>query len=308
MGAMNRGLGRGLDALLGGYNEDVEAPEVMLLSIESIKANPNQPRKHFDEEALKELADSIKSSGLLQPVLVRPMHESDDDTYELVAGERRLRASKMAGLEEVPAIVRHMEDDESLAVALIENLQREDLNVIEEAQGMAHLQQQFGMSQEMLAEKVGKSRSAVANILRLLHLPAEIQEDMRSGRISGGHGRALLAIENDQARLRLRQKIVNERLSVREVEAAAQYFKQSGMLPGEAAQKSTRGKRPKVKPGPLAKLQEELNKSLDYGVSLSGDVGKGKITFAYNDAQQLKSILAAMGLETDVDALLQKGE
>jgi ParB family chromosome partitioning protein len=302
---MTRGLGRGLDALLGSYSEDVEAPEVMLLPVQIIRANPNQPRKDFDEEALKELSDSIRSSGLLQPILVRPVKEAEDREYEIVAGERRLRAGKLAGLEEVPCIVREIGDDESLAIALIENLQREDLNVVEEARGLAHLQKQFGMSQEELADKVGKSRSAVTNILRLLQLPDEILEDMRVGKLTAGHGRALLAVEDDKARLRLRKKILNGPLSVREAEAAAAYFKRTGALPGESAGKKPRSKGARRSEA-LAKIQDALNRTLTYDISLTGDVSKGKITFSYSDEQQLMRLMAAFGVEEDVKPLLKE--
>lgn len=308
MGAMTRGLGRGLDALLGSYSDDVEAPEIMLLPTAAIRSNPNQPRKEFDEEALKELAASIRASGLLQPVLVRPVRDSDEYDYELVAGERRLRASKLAGLEDIPTIVRDISDEESMAVALVENLQREDLNAMEEAQGLHQLQKQFGLSQEELAEKIGKSRPAVANTLRLLNLPSEVQDDIRSGRLAAGHGRALLAVDDNDARLRLRQRILDNDLSVREVEAAVSYFKRVGALPGESAPKQARGRKSKRLTAPMSRLEEELNRSLDFNIRLSGNSGKGKITFSYADKAQFLNLLAAFGMREDAQALLESEE
>jgi ParB family chromosome partitioning protein len=305
---MTRGLGRGLDALLGSYSEDVGAPEVMLLPTAVIRSNPNQPRKEFDEEALNELAASIRASGLLQPVLVRPARDSDEHEYELVAGERRLRASKLAELDEIPAIVRDISDEESMAVALVENLQREDLNAMEEAQGLHQLQRQFGLSQEELAEKIGKSRPAVANTLRLLNLPQEIQGDIRSGQLAAGHGRALLAIDDNDARLRLRQRILNEDMSVREVEAAVSYFKRVGALPGESAPKQARGKKAKRLPASMTRLEDELNRSLDFKIRLSGNSGKGKITFSYADKDQLLNLLAVFGMREDAQTLLESEE
>ena len=185
----NRGLGRGLDALLGGVREDEkktsDSAEVRMISVENITPNPHQPRREFSEEALIELAASIKARGVLQPILIRPLGAGK---YELVAGERRLRASKLSGLTEIPTLVREMSDQESLAIALIENLQREDLNAVEEAFGYQRLQQEFGLSQEELARQVGKSRSAVANCLRLLNLPDAVQKDIQQNTITAGHG------------------------------------------------------------------------------------------------------------------------
>lgn len=306
MGAMTRGLGRGLDALLGSYSEDISAPEVMLLPISIIKANPNQPRKRFNDESLSELADSIRVSGLLQPIMVRPVRDSEEREYELVAGERRLRAGKLAGLEEVPAIVRELSDDESLVFALIENLQREDLNAIEEAQGLASLRDQLGLSQEELADKVGKSRPAVANSLRLLQLPEIIQEDLQSGALTAGHGRALLAVDDDKAMLRLREGIISNGLSVREAEAAAAYFKRTGALPGETRKKSTRGRGAQAADPVLSRLEIELNQSLEFKISVKGDIAKGKIIFGYSDKEQLLALMAAFGKENEARSILEE--
>ena len=228
-----RGLGRGLDALLQGFGEDLEAPEIVLVPVEKIRPNPKQPRRDFDEAALHELSESIRASGVLQPILVRPVEE-DDYLYELVAGERRWRASNLAELEEIPAIIKTLGDEESLAIALVENLQREDLNPIEEALGLKLLQQEYGLTQDQLAEKVGKSRPAIANMLRLTFLPETIQMDIRSGAMSAGHGRSLLVLSDaEEEQQEMRRRILERSLSVREAEAIAAYWKRNGVLPGE---------------------------------------------------------------------------
>ena len=193
MATSTRGLGRGLDALLGGLNPDTGATpgEVKNIPLAAISPNPHQPRKEFDPVALDDLASSIKSQGVLQPILVRPL-EAQPGTFELVAGERRLRASKLAGLNEIPALVRALDDRESLAIALIENLQREDLNAMEEAEGYRQLLDQFFVTQEDLARQIGKSRPALANALRLLQLPDEVQEDVRRGKLSAGDRKSVV--------------------------------------------------------------------------------------------------------------------
>ena len=229
----NRGLGRGLDALLGGVKEDEkissESAEVRMIPVGNITPNPHQPRREFSEEGLNDLAASIKTRGVLQPVLVRSLGSG---RYELVAGERRLRASKQAGLVEIPTLIREMTDQESLAIALIENLQREDLNAVEEALGYQRLQQEFGLSQEELARQVGKSRSAVANSLRLLNLPDSVQQDIQQNAISAGHGRAIMAVSDEEMQDALHHRIVDNGLTVRQAEAQAAFCKQNGRLPG----------------------------------------------------------------------------
>lgn len=214
--AKKGGLGRGLDALFED-NSDLSS-SVSELRISQIEPNRAQPRRHFDEQALAELAESISQHGVVQPLLVRPL---PGGVYQIVAGERRWRASRLAGLESVPAIVRELDDEQTAEIALIENLQREDLNAIEEAEGYRVLTEKYGLTQEQAARRVGKSRPAVANALRLLTLPAEITDRIRSGEISAGHGRALLAITDDA----LREKAVAMILagaSVRDIERLAQ--------------------------------------------------------------------------------------
>jgi len=213
-----RGLGRGLDALIPTRWGEEAAPHgeaVTPLPIHAIRPNPFQPRQQFREDELEALAASIKAHGVLQPILVRPK----DGGYELVAGERRLRAAQLAGLTEIPAIVRPCSDEELLALALIENLQREDLNPLEEAQAYQTLIEQFGLTQEAIAKQVGKSRAAVANTLRLLQLPEPIKQALREGVITEGHARALLSAPDEGVMVEAFQKVVKFHLSVRQTEA-----------------------------------------------------------------------------------------
>ncbi len=215
-----RGLGRGLEALIPtGLGETTATSEkVTNLPIHSIHPNPFQPRQKFQDEELQALANSIKMHGLLQPILVRPK----EDGYELVAGERRWRAAQLAGLTEIPAIVRTCSDDELLALALIENLQREDLNPLEEAQAYKVLVERFGLTQEVIAEKVGKSRAAIANTLRLLGLPEPIKQALRDGTITEGHARALLSANDEGVMMEAFQQILKLNLSVRQTEVLVQ--------------------------------------------------------------------------------------
>lgn len=207
------GLGKGLDALF--VDNDTKDSGNMSLRISEIEPNAEQPRKAFDEEALMELADSIRIHGVIQPLLVRPL---DNGRYQLVAGERRWRASRMAGLLEVPVVIRDLSDHEAMEIALIENLQRQDLNVIEEALGYRQLMEKYGMTQENVAERVGKSRPAIANTLRLLNLPQPVLEMVEAGEVSAGHARALLKLEDEDEILDLAKKIQKGRYSVRDVE------------------------------------------------------------------------------------------
>ena len=208
------GLGKGLSAIFV-ENETENKNEVVSLKISQIEPNRKQPRKVFDEEALAQLAESISVHGVLQPILVRPMLHGG---YQIVAGERRYRASRIAGLTEIPAIIREMTDGEVMQVALIENLQREDLSPLEEAAGYKTLMDSFGYSQEDVAKTVGKSRSAVANTLRLLSLPDEVKPMLDDGRLSSGHARALLSLGDEEKMLETAERIIKEDLSVRAVE------------------------------------------------------------------------------------------
>lgn len=212
---MKRGLGKGLDALFADNAADgASAPVSLRLS--EIEPNTGQPRKEFDPEALSQLADSIRRHGILQPLVVRPIPGTG--TYQLVAGERRWRAARMAGLSEAPVIIREMDDTAVMEVALIENLQREDLNAIEEAEGFLVLMETYGLTQDEVAAQVGKSRPAVANTLRLLGLPEDIRAMVREGRLSQGHARTLLAVEREEDMRQLAELAITKGLSVRELE------------------------------------------------------------------------------------------
>ena len=216
MAAKKGGLGRGLDALFADNSiEEIASTSAVKLKIMDIEPNRDQPRKIFDEDALAELADSIAKHGVIQPLLVRPM---PDGSYQLVAGERRWRASRMAGLIEVPVVIKELSDDEAMALALIENLQREDLNAIEEAQGIKALMDTLSLAQDEAAERVGKSRPAVANALRLLKLPDSVIALVSDGKLSPGHARALLGFKDEQDIIETADLIIEKGLTVRNVE------------------------------------------------------------------------------------------
>jgi len=210
------GLGKGLDALF--IDNNTEDGSVTSLKISEIEPNKNQPRSAFDEEPLRELADSIRVHGIIQPLVVRPLEHGG---YQIVAGERRWRAARMAGLSEIPVVIRQLADSQTLEIALIENLQREDLNVIELALGYQALTEQYGMTQEQIAEKLGKSRPVIANTIRLLSLPEPIQKHVQTGKISRGHAKALLSLEDDDLIVKVAQQVIADNILVRDIEKMA---------------------------------------------------------------------------------------
>lgn len=222
------GLGRGLDSLFADNSVDEINPSVNKLRIMEIEPNHDQPRKDFDEKALSELAESIEQHGVLQPLVVRPLANG---AYQLVAGERRWRAARIAGLTEVPVVIKELSDEEVIEIAMIENLQREDLNPLEEALGYRYMMDELGIMQEQAAEKVGKSRPAVANALRLLKLPDEVQEMIKNNLISPGHARALLGFDSEDMIIQTAKLIVKEDLSVREVETMVKNSKKAPKIP-----------------------------------------------------------------------------
>ena len=234
MAAKKGGLGKGMSALIYDNAMEPASGESVRLSINEIEPNRDQPRKIFEEQALAELSASIKEHGVLQPLLVRPMA---DGSYRLVAGERRYRAARMAGVTEVPVTIREMTDEEESIFALIENLHREDLNAIEEAQGIKTLIDTFGFTQEEAAQKVGKSRAAVTNSLRLLNLPEDISALVRDGKISMGHARALLSFEDTAEASRVAQLVVKDGISVRDVERLAKSAQKSKKSPEKREKK-----------------------------------------------------------------------
>ncbi len=272
-----KGLGRGLDALLGA---DRAAPrEAMLtLPVGRIRPGKYQPRTRMDRQALEELAASIRAQGLMQPLLVRPV---DRDSYELIAGERRWRAAQLAGLDEVPVLVREVPDEAALALSLIENIQREDLNAIEEAAGVQRLVDEFGMTHEQAADAVGRSRSATTNLLRLLKLAKAVQDMVMDGAIEMGHARALLALDGAR-QVEAAHRIAAKGLSVREAEALVQ-----SLVRGKAG-----AHRPRKADRDLARLEEELSGALGTTVQIRASrKGTGRLLIHYSSLDHLDQLL-----------------
>lgn len=309
MSATSRGLGRGLDALF--QNNPVEAegavsapvrsaPDSQKVAVGDISPNPKQPRLHFSDTQLDELAASIKAQGLLQPILVRPL-SGQAGKYEIIAGERRWRAAQKAGLTSVPVIIRNMNDQEVLVVALMENLQREDLNPMEEALGLQQLKEEFGLSQEDMAERLGKSRSAIANTMRLANLPQNAQDDVASGKISAGHARALLVVTEPEAMEVFREYLVRSQCTVREAEKIASYWKEHGSLPEDLAAPGKKGGGKIAKAAAvdevLLSLQERIKDVLALPVSIKGKESKGKISVSYSSKEELEALLAKLGID-----------
>lgn len=271
------GLGKGLSSLIADASiESGSASAQEELDIKLIKPNPNQPRKDFNEEELDNLAESIKNEGLLQPVIVRPV----DSGYQIVAGERRWQASEKAGLDSIPVRIVEMDDEKALRIALIENLQRSDLNAIEEARGYKDLMKEGNLTQAELAQAVSKSRSAIANSLRLLDLPEEVQLYVYNGELSAGHARAVLSVPGDDKRIKFADKIVTERLSVRESENLAKLLA------------TNTEERPKRTPLPRSYklVAKELRQQLDTQVHIRSSKGKNKIEIEFKDENDLERI------------------
>ncbi len=278
-----RGLGRGLSALMAdvrpSQDDSAAAPRsVQTAPIEKLFANPNQPRRHFDAESLRELADSIREKGVLQPLIVRK-HPTKSDSYEIVAGERRWRAAQAAQLHELPIILRDFSDDEVLEIAIIENVQRADLNPVEEAIGYRQLMDRFGHTQAKLAEALSKSRSHIANMLRLLQLPQDVQDLLASGKLSAGHARALITSENASE---LARQIVEQGLSVREAEALTK-------APKKPAR--SRAARPAEKDADTRALEADLSANVGMKVSIDHNAdGSGTVSLRYKDMDQLDEL------------------
>ena len=281
------GLGRGLDALLGGTPSVLDSAEssgVTTLPIAKVEPNAAQPRKQFDPEALSDLADSIATHGVLQPITVRLLQTG---YYQIISGERRWRAARQAGLTEIPVLVIEADDRKVMELSLIENLQREDLNPIEEAAGYDKLMREFGLTQEECAERVGKSRPAVANALRLIHLPEPIQAMVEDGRISAGHARALLGVKDPAAQQKLAEKIAEEDLSVRQTEALVKAL-------------NTPKKEPKQAPKDPASVDyaavaaKELGDKLGRRVKIVTGKRKGRLELEYYGVDDLNDLLDAL--------------
>ena len=273
-----KGLGRGLSSLMGDTNinstDNVAKSSEATISIAALKPSPSQPRRLFDKNSINELAESIKSKGLVQPILVRPS-KTDENSYEIIAGERRWRAAQIAQLHEIPAVIKNLDDVEALEIAIIENIQRSDLSPIEEAAGYKRLIDNHGHTQEVLSEIVGKSRSHIANILRLLTLPQSIQDMISEGKISSGHARAIM---NSAFPEQLAEKIINENLSVREAESLAKSKKSS-------VQKI------KLKDPDTIDLEEKISEKLGLNVSINHRGKKGGyIKIEYKSLDQLELV------------------
>jgi len=308
--ARKTGLGRGLDALLsedddgtdsGSWDTDAEektdakrrglsnkSPNaVVSIAIEHLIANPGQPRKNFDEIELRELADSIAEHGVIQPIIAA---DAGDGSYIIIAGERRTRAAKLAGLSEVPAIIREYTDEKRLEISLIENIQRSDLNPIEEAAAYKNLMDFSHLSQEELALRVGKSRSAVTNSLRLLKLSADVQKSLEDGSVSPGHARALLSVTDKQLRDKLFKEITGKGLSVREAEKRAAALNVP-TVEGETAAAKTNPKRPPE----ITEMEEKFISKLGTKVSIDGGLDKGRIHIEYYSMEDLERLYEILG-------------
>ena len=275
---MKTALGRGLDALITDKGQ-----EIIQIELNRVIPGKEQPRKVFRDEALKELAASIKQKGVLQPVLV---NRKEDGSFSLIAGERRVRASKMAGLKRIPAIVKNIDPEDTLEVSLIENIQREDLGPIETAQAFQRLLKQFGLTQEKLSEKVGKERATVANYLRLLKLPPEIRKLLNEGALSMGHARAILSADGRQGQLALAKKIIKNGLSVREAERLAKKI--------ASGSKVKKGTALSKKDPNIASLEEKLIKSLGTKVRIKHKGKRGQIEIEYYSLDELDRLLEVL--------------
>jgi len=282
MAAKPRGLGKGLNAIIGAdiVSEVIDRPRAIEISVDRLSPNPFQPRRSLTEEGLEQLAESIRHHGILQPIVVRP----SGDGYQLIAGERRWRAAQIAGLQRIPAVVRELDDPSMVQVALIENLQREDLNPIEEASAYRRLMDEFNMTQEQLSSTIGRSRPAIANAVRLLNLPTEIQRAVEERKLSEGHARCLLAISDQEDQLKVAAQIIANGLNVRQAE---------GLVRGTTrdVSRETIRKRTSEDDPDAVRLTQRLGERLGTRVKLSGSVRKGKLEIEYYSTEDLDRIL-----------------
>jgi ParB family chromosome partitioning protein len=276
-------LGKGLGALLPELGEG-EAKTLLYCGIEEIIPNRSQPRKHFDESKLKELADSVKEKGILEPLIVRRV----DQGYELIVGERRWRAAQKAGLKEVPVLVKEIEGREALELSLIENLQREDLNPLEEAEAFRRLTEEFGINQAELGTRLGKDRTTIVNALRLLKLPSEVKDQLLHNRITSGHARAILSLGNKEKQKELCRLIIQKGLSVREAEALAKRWSEKPKKPAAIAKKKDELE------SQLTNLQDSLRQHLGTKVHIAHKGKGGKIEIEYYSSADLERIVEAI--------------
>ncbi len=298
-----RGLGKGIGSLMSGFDFDTQTEDILTktlkeethtnkltvveIDISRIRTNPNQPRKYFDEEALNELAESIKTQGIIQPLTVEEIAPGE---FSIIAGERRYRAAKIAGLEKVPAIVMSLTDVQRIQVSLIENIQRENLNAIEEAQAYQYLIDKTGFTQEEVAGRVGKSRSTITNSLRLLSLSDQMKDDIVSGAMTAGHAKAILSLVNPSDRQLLRDKIIREGLSVRDAEEMATSFNKG--------QKVKTKKKNEKEDEEIKKTEEKFTSALGSKCEIKGSLDKGKLIIKFRSSSDLEKLYA----------LISKGE
>lgn len=281
-------LGRGLDALIS-TNDEVQtsgSSSISEIPLQQIEANPNQPRREFDETALNELADSIRSLGIVQPITLREM---ENNRYQIIAGERRLRASQIAGLTTIPAYIRTADDENMMQMALVENIQREDLNAIEVALAYQHLIEKYDLKQEELSEKIGKNRATIANTLRLLKLPAQVQMAIKNKRIDKGHARALLGLSDPALQVKLFKEIIDKNYSVRQVEEIV-----SQINMGESVKSGTKTLHDKkaMLPEEFKILKTQLSDFFKTKVQMTcSQQGKGKISIPFNSEEELTRII-----------------
>ena len=293
-----RGLGKGISSLMSGFDFDSQTDDIITktikderkdkmtvvqLDIGHVRPNPNQPRKYFDEEALSGLAESIKSQGIIQPLTVEEIAPGE---FSIIAGERRYRAAKIAGLEKIPAIVVNINEIQRIQMSLIENIQRENLNAIEEATAYQYLIDHSGFTQEMVSEKVGKSRSAIANSLRLLSLSDKMKDDIVSGAMSAGHARAILSLVNPADRDLLRDKIVHEGLSVRDAEILADSYNKGHKL---IQRKKSAGKDSEI-----VNIEEKFVSAIGARVEIKGSLDKGKLQIKFKNQKDLERLYALL--------------
>ena len=281
-------LGRGLDALISTENVRPQGSSTINeIPLEQIEANPNQPRREFDEDALRELANSINEIGIIQPITLRQVAENK---FQIIAGERRWRASQLAGLQAIPAYIRTIKDESIMELALVENIQREDLNAIEIALAYEHLLSAEGMTQERVSERVGKSRTAITNYLRLLKLPAQVQMALQKKEIDMGHARALLAIDSPSLQIKLFREIQKHGYSVRKVEELAQKLKNGEDIQSGKKTIATKAAMPEE----VTRIRQRLSDFLDTKVQMTcSPKGKGKISIPFANEEELARIMAA---------------
>lgn len=308
MSTNGKGLGRGLEALFNNQNIEEEEETVQtssplkMLPVDQVVPNPDQPRKFFDEESLKELSGSIRSRGILQPLLVQP--ENASGKYELIAGERRWRAAKMAGLEIVPVIVKEFNTEDTMLASLIENMHRQDLNPLEEAEAIAFIRDTLQLNQQDLANALGIQRGTVSNLLRLLKLTDDAKKDLAEGRISAAHARCLVVLPQ-KWEANLRRRIISKGLSVRATEMALSYYQTHNKFPWTDEEEGTR---PYMRVDPnLKKISKEIGVKYNCKANIQGNAMQGKIAFTYTSGDELKELLTRFGVPVEeVEVIVTK--